>query len=67
MRLLNIGERTFITAWGKWEPMAILEIPDNKAQFYLNYAGEVKVLEEVKAEVENAPVVTSTKKTKKSK
>lgn len=51
MRLLNIGERTFITPYGKWEPMEIIAIPEDKADFYLGYTGEVKVLEEAVAEV----------------
>ena len=63
MKLLNIGERSFITPYGAWEPMEILEVPDDKADQYLAYVGEVKVLEDVKKEAEKAaPTPKQTKK-----
>ena len=56
MKLLNIGERSFITPYGAWEP-------DDKADQYLAYVGEVKVLEDVKKEAEKAaPTPKQTKK-----
>lgn len=67
MKLLNIGERSFITPYGAWEPMGILEVPEDKAGLYLAYTGEVKVLEDViKAEVEK-PIATPKQTKKKAK
>lgn len=66
MKLLNIGERTFVTPYGTWKPMGILDVPDGKADLYLAFTGEVKVIEEQAKEVEKpAPVVTTPTKTKK--
>lgn len=69
MKLLNIGQRDFITPYGKWSPMGILEVPDGKEGEYLAYGNEVKILEDIKEaiqETEQAPAISKeTKKTKK--
>jgi hypothetical protein len=69
MKLLNVGQRDFITPYGKWSPMGILEVPDGKEGEYLAYGDEVKVLEDVKEAVQEVGQVSETtrgtKKTKK--
>ena len=67
MKLINVGQRNFITRYGKWSPMGIIEVPEKEAEQYLAYGSEVKVLEEVKEVVEKPAPVTSkeTKKTRK--
>lgn len=68
MKLLNIGQRDFITPYGKWSPMGILEVPDGKEGEYLAYGNEVKVLEEVKEDVaKNETTPATSKETKKTK
>lgn len=69
MKLLNVGQRDFVTPYGVWKPMEIIEIPEDKSEEYLCYGNEVKVLEDTKevvAEPVEAPEVSKgTKKTKK--
>lgn len=48
MKLLNVGQRTFITRYGEWKPMEVIEVPDNEAEEYLAYGVEVKIVEHVK-------------------
>lgn len=70
MKLLNVGQRDFITPYGKWSPMGILEVPEGKEGEYLAYGNEVKVLEEVKevvAEQVEAAAKETSKETKKQK
>jgi len=68
MKLLNIGQRDFITPYGKWSPMGILEVPDGKEGEYLAYGNEVKVLEEIKEVVaKNETTSATSKETKKTK
>lgn len=67
MKLLNVGEREFVTPWGRWQPMDVLEVPKDKADFYLGYAGEVRVLEEVVEEVATKKPAEVVKKQKKGK
>lgn len=47
MKLLNVGQRTFITRYGEWKPMEVIEVPDNEAEEYLAYGIEVKIVEHV--------------------
>lgn len=73
MKLLNIGQREFVTPYGVWKPKDIIEIPEEKSEEYLCYKNEVKVLEEVKKEeakevkAETAGALEDSKETKKTK
>ena len=68
MKLLNVGQREFVTPYGVWKPMKIIDVPKDKLEEYLCYKNEVKVLEETKeVKAETAETPESPKEEKKTK
>jgi len=47
MKLLNVGQRDFVTKYGIWKPMEVIDVPDEDAEDLLAYGIEVKIVEYV--------------------
>lgn len=63
MKILNVGQRDFVTRYGLWKPMEVIEVPDNDAEDLLAYGVEVKIVENIKTVERVAETAQSTDKT----